>query len=194
MRVSALFSRHNGEMKTTPKVILVAVVALVVSVVLAACGSTTKVPQPTRLSFGQSMNVSSSLELTVTGVKAVPVRALARFPQVKGSDQPYFVYVKVTNIGKTDLGGTEIPLYLQDSHDGLHGFAPMGNTFPACPSRVLPKKFGANASLSTCLIYLLGKGDAATLVSYRPDMTKPAITWSGTISGQPSTPSSKATH
>lgn len=193
MRPSDLLSRHNGEMKTS-KVILAAAVALLTAAVLAACGSTTKVPQPTRLTFGQSMKVSPSLEITVTGVKKVPVKTLSRFPKVKHTDQPYFVYVKVTNIGKTDLGGTPIPLYLQDSHNGLNGFWPIGNTFAACPSRALPKKFAPNASLSTCLIYVLGEGNSATMVSYRPDMAKPAITWSGTIAGQSAAPSSKATH
>lgn len=181
----------------TPKAILIAAV-LLTSVVLAACGSgskgTPKAPGQTSLAFGQSKKVSSSLEITVTGVKEVSAKTLSRFPQIDRSDLPYFVYVKVTNIGKTDLGGTQIPLFLQDAHNVLQGYAPVRNPFPLCQSKPLPQHFGPNSTLSTCLIYVLGKGNSAVNVTYRPDATKFGISWSGAIAGQTATPSSKATH
>ena len=111
---------------------------------------------------------------------------------MKPAVTPYFVYLDVKNVGKVDVGGTAIPLYLQDSKNGLINFSPINGKFSTCPSQLLPKAFGSGSSQSTCLIYLLPKGDAATLVSYRPVQTVEPITWSGPIGGQ-SLPSAKAT-
>jgi len=171
------------------KAFLAACCAVFLACALVGCGSTEKKAEPVSLSFGQSAKVSDSLEITVNKVSAVSAKKLSRFGVGKNL-RPYFVKVRVTNIGTSDLGGTAIPLYLQNASGTLISFSPVSGSFPACRSQKLPKKFAPQASLDTCLIYVLGKNDAATLVSYRPDQTKEPITWSGTIAGQKSTTSS----
>lgn len=210
MRTSLPQGRHNGQMigqlrASKATVLLLGVCALALA--LAGCGSTPK-PKPvtlggvdltaagSKLAFGQAATVASApraglkspVSITVTSVKVVPVSLLARYgvAAMKPAVTPYFVSLNVKNLGKTDIGGTAIPLYLQDSKNGLINFSPINGKFPTCPSQPLPKKFGAGSSQSTCLIYLLPKGDAATLVSYRPVQSIEPITWSGSIGGQAS--------
>ncbi|GAC1380667.1 MAG: hypothetical protein NVSMB48_07180 [Marmoricola sp.] len=191
--------------KPQPSMFLLSMVAI--ALVLTGCGSSPK-PKPvmlggvalsapgTKVAFGQSATVASeakagatsALSITVKSVKVVSPVVLARYgvAAMKPAVTPYFVYVDVKNVGTTDVGGTAVPLYLQDSKDVLVNFSPINGIFSTCPSRALPKAFGRGSSQSTCLIYLLPKGDAATLVSYRPIQTVEPITWSGSIAGQAS--------
>lgn len=204
MPTSASSGRHNGQMKT-PRPLLLVLSLVTIAVALTGCGSSPK-PKPvmlggvalsapgTKVAFGQSATVASdakagarsALTITVKSVKLVPTALLARYgvAAMKPPVTPYLVYVDVRNAGTTDVGGTAIPLYLQDSKKVLVNFSPINGRFPTCPSQVLPKTFGARSSQSTCLIYLLPQGDAATLVSYRPVQTVEPITWSGSIGGQ----------
>lgn len=185
---------------------MVALGVLVTVLALAGCGSSTPKPKPTmadgvpltvagtKLAYGGSATVlgrsgagvSSPLAITVQSVKVVPVAQLARYgvASIKPAVRPYYVYVSVKNVGKHDVGGSPVPLYLQDSKNVLVNSSPINGKFPACPSQPLPKSFGAGASVSTCLIYLLPATDPATLVSYRPIQTVEGITWSGSIAGQ----------
>lgn len=182
---------------------------------LAACGSSAPkqpavqtvdgvalTPAGTALTFGHSATVLSTpkpglagpLAITVTGVATAPASDLARFgvTSMQPPVTPYYVKVDVKNVGTHDLGGTAIPLYLQDAKNVLISSSPLSGVFAACPSQTLPQPFAAGASVSTCLIYLLPQGDAATLVSYRPVQTVDPITWTGPIAGQ--SPSAPATH
>lgn len=198
--------RHNGLMRTTSKASVAVLGALVAALALAGCGSSTPKPKAqvvdgvtltipgTRLVYGQSGTVlarssagaSSPLTITVKSIKVVPVGQLARYgvAKMKPAVTPYYVYVEVKNAGKHDVGGTAIPLYLQDSKNVLVNYNPIKGKFPTCPSQPLPKSFATGASVSTCLIYLLPVNDAATLVSYRPIQTVDPITWSGSIAAQ----------
>lgn len=193
-------------MRTTSKVSVALLGALVAALLLAGCGSSTPKPKAqvvdgvtltlpgTKMVYGQSATVlgrtstgsSSPLTITVKSIKVVPVSALARYgvPKMKPAVTPYYVFVDVKNAGTHDLGGAAVPLYLQDSRNVLVNYNPINGKFAACPSQALPKRFGSGASVSTCLIYLLPQGDAATLVSYRPIQTVEPITWSTSVAGQ----------
>ena len=211
MSGSATAGLHNGVMKTMSKASVVLLAVVVGALALAGCGSSTPKPKAqvvdgvtltapgTKDSFGQSATVRgrssagvyAPLTITVKSVKLVPVAQLARYgvAKMKPAVTPYYVYVDVTNVGKHDVGGSAIPLYLQDSKNVLVNYSPINGRFPTCPSQPLPKKFGAGATVSTCLIYLLPRGESATLVSYRPVQTVDPITWSGPIAGQAPLPS-----
>lgn len=179
---------------------------VVAALALAGCGSSTPRPKAqvvdgvtltipgTKLLYGQtgtvlgrsSAGVASPLDITVKSIKVVPVAQLARYgvAKLKPAVTPYYVYVAVKNAGKHDVGGTAIPVYLQDSKNVLVNYNPINGKFPTCPSQPLPTSFAAGATVSTCLIYLLPVGDPATLVSYRPVQTVDPITWSSSIPGQ----------
>lgn len=198
--------RHNGPMRTTSKAPVVVLGAVVAALALAGCGSSTAKPKAqivdgvtltapgTKLTYGQSAIVmgrsgagaSSPLAITVKSIKVVPVAQLARYgvASLKPAVTPYYVYVDVKNAGKHDLGGAAIPLYLQDSKNVLVNYNPIKGKFPTCPSQPLPRSFGAGATVSTCLIYLLAQSEPARLVSYRPIQTVDPITWSAPIAGQ----------
>jgi hypothetical protein len=193
-------------MKTTSKASIAVLGVVVAALALAGCGSSTPKPKAqvvdgvsltipgTKLAYGQSGTVlgrssggaSSPLTVTVKSIKVVPVADLARYgvAKLKPAVTPYYVYVDVKNVGKHDVGGSAIPLYLQDSKNVLVNYNPINGKFATCPSQPLPKTFASGASVSTCLIYLLPAGDPATLVSYRPIQTVDPITWAGSIAGQ----------
>lgn len=173
----------------TSRLVKAVLAALVLALALVGCGSSEKDATPTKYTFGQTAKVSESLEITVKSVEAVQPARLARFG-VKKTDRPYFVQVAVTNIGTKDLGNQAIPLYLQDAHNTLLTYSQVDGPFPDCPSQPFPTKFAHGSTLTTCLIYIMGQENQATLVSYRPDQTKEPITWSGTIIGQKSVPKS----
>ena len=198
--------RHNGRMGTTSKASVAVLGVLVVALALVGCGSSTPKPKAvvvdgvtltvagTKVAFGQSATVlgrssagaASPLAITVKSMKVVPVAQLARYgvAKMKPAVTPYYVYVDVKNVGKHDVGGTAIPLYVQDSKKVLVNYTSINGKFPACPSQPLPTSFGAGATVSTCLIYLLPVNDPATLVSYRPVQTVDPITWSASAAGQ----------
>jgi len=198
-------------MRTSSKAPVALLAVVLAALALAGCGSAAKpkpqgvdgvtlTPADTKLAFGQSANVlgrsaaaSSPLQISVASAKVVPVTTLATYGLAKMSPPvtPYFVYVDVKNVGTQDIGGTPIPLYLQDAKNVLINYSPIRPAYGACPSQALPKKFGAGATIKTCLIYLLPKDAPATVVSYRPIQTVGPITWSGTIVGQ--SPAAKPT-
>ena len=210
---AAAADRHNGRMKTTSKASFVVLGVVVAALALAGCGSSTPKPKTqvvdgvaltvpgTKLAYGQSGTVlarsntgaSTALTITVKSIKVVPVAQLARYgvAKLKPAVTPYYVYVDVKNAGRHDIGGTAIPIYLQDSKNVLVNYNPINGKFQSCPSQPLPKSFAAGASRSTCLIYLLPVGDPATLVSYRPIQTVDPITWSGSAGQSPSASPSK---
>ncbi|MEO5711836.1 MAG: hypothetical protein ABIQ59_18655, partial [Nocardioidaceae bacterium] len=55
-------------------------------------------------------------------------------------------------------------------------------SFKPCPSKSLPKKFPAGASLSTCLVFLSPDRGTLESVSYRPSQEFNPITWTGDLS------------
>lgn len=194
--------------RPTPlKRLLALAAAGVCAIALAGCGSAapkkpvaevvdgaTITAPGTALTFGQGATVvstpqaglSSPLSITVKSVKVAPAADLARFgvAAMQPPVTPYYVTVDVKNVGTQNLGGTAIPLYLQDAKNVLVNYSPLNGSFAACPSQTLPKPFASGATVSACLVYLLPQGDSATLVSFRPVQTVAGITWSGPIAGQ----------
>jgi hypothetical protein len=94
---------------------------------------------------------------------------------------PYFVTVKVVNVGKTDLGGRPVPLYIVDGHNTLIESSTFASTFKPCPSGPFPKKFRPGSTLWTCQVYLAPKHGDLTAVSFRPTQDFNPITWTGDI-------------
>jgi len=94
---------------------------------------------------------------------------------------PYFVTVKIRNVGRTDLGGRPIPLYIVDGRNTLIESSTFASSFKPCPSGPFPKKFRPGSTLSTCQVYLSPKHGDLTAVSFRPTQDFNPITWTGDI-------------
>jgi hypothetical protein len=97
------------------------------------------------------------------------------------SATPYYVDVTVTNVGEGDVGGAAVPLWGVDEQNTLLPPASFTTTFRKCPSEKLPKKFGPEASFSTCLVFLAPDKGTMRAVSFRPNQEFDPIEWTGEI-------------
>ncbi len=94
---------------------------------------------------------------------------------------PYFVRATVKNRGRSDLGGQDVPLYLQDDQQTLVEPSSFDGDFEPCPSTPLPKHFRAKDKVSVCLVYLAAPGTTLEGVTFRPEQDFDAITWTGQV-------------
>jgi hypothetical protein len=148
-------------------------------------------PPGTELSFGQTATVAyepnskrnSVLQLTVSQVRRARISDLAAYVLDKRTRRstPYYVTVKVHNAGTGDVGRTDIPLWLVDQDNTLIHSSGFTNRFAACPSTTLPRRFGPDASVRTCLVYLVPNHGHFTAMSYRPLQAFEPITWTGKV-------------
>ena len=153
----------------------------------------------TELAFGEKATVayepntskSSVLDLTVQEVQAGRIADLAAFQldATTTRSTPYYVSVRVENVGTGDLGGAAVPLFAVDSEDSLVQPSTFTSAFDRCPSTPLPDEFGKGKKTSGCLVYLVPDGGELTAVSFRPLQDFEPITWEGKI--QPPAPAKK---
>lgn len=145
----------------------------------------------TELAFGDLATVgfapnaerSTALELTVLKVRQGRIGDLAAYDldaKAKAS-RPYYVTVKVKNVGTGQIGRSAIPLWGLAADNTLIGASRFTSAFDTCASGPLPTDFGAGQSTSTCLMFLVPQGGSMVGVSYRPVMADEQIVWKGTI-------------
>lgn len=94
---------------------------------------------------------------------------------------PYFVHATVKNVGKTDLGGRPVPLYIVDGRNTLIEASTFASTFKPCPSQPFPAKFKHGDTVKACLVYLSPRHGDLTAVSFRPTQAFDPITWTGEL-------------
>lgn len=144
-----------------------------------------------QLAVGESATVAWTPRKNLIGVLDLKVLKLAEasFKSFSGwqldkqtrTTKPYFVTVKVTNSGDTDLGKLGVPLYIVDGDNVLVSASTFASSFKPCPSTPLPKKFAPGQTARVCLVYLSpDKGDL-TAVSFRPTQEFVPITWEGEV-------------
>ncbi len=148
-------------------------------------------PQGTRLRLGEPAKVSWKPNQKTTGVLKVKVARVSRMPisafrdwQLDAATQkstPYFVHAIVRNLGKAQLSGVAVPLYLLDGRNTLLQASRFRAAFPACPSTPLPPKFKHDKKTSVCLVYFAPDHGKMTAISFRPTQDFDAITWTGPL-------------
>jgi hypothetical protein len=151
----------------------------------------TVTPQGTSLSLGHAATVAwqpdqgavAVIRLTVTRLERVPVSAFRdfRLDRATRRSTPYFVRARVTNLGRSDLGGVPVPLYLLDHQHTLLQASTFQAQFPACPSRPLPSTFRPGSHATVCLVYFVPKHGKLVAMSFRPSQDYDAITWHGHV-------------
>ena len=143
----------------------------------------------TELGFGDSavlawqptQDLAGELELTV---EAVAEQRQSVFDGWTRDDamvasRPYFVTVTLANVGDTDLGGLDVPLYLLDTSDTLGPPWSFEEPFAPCRSRPLPAAFAPGDSTRTCLVYFARAGSTYDAMAFQPVPDVEAITWTG---------------
>jgi hypothetical protein len=98
--------------------------------------------------------------------------------------RPYFVTVSLANVGDTDLGGHDVPLYLRDTRQSLGAPWTLGGDFTACQSGPLPVPFEPGAETDMCLVYLVPDGGRVRDLVFEPTEGYDPITWTGDVGEQ----------
>lgn len=194
-----------------PPMVRSAVLTLVLACALAGCSTAepgtpapaapdastsepTVEPTPTRLSFGDAESVTWEPTGDLVGELSISVDKVregdfADFDGLVGAgitadNQPFYVDAVIANEGDADLGGLDVPLYLQDSNGILSppwGFA---EPFQPCDSGPLPEPFGSGEEAELCLVFLGSPGAAFESVTFQPTLDTPAVTWTGDLTVQ----------
>ncbi|GAA5118259.1 hypothetical protein GCM10023339_30550 [Alloalcanivorax gelatiniphagus] len=95
--------------------------------------------------------------------------------------RPYFVTVTLANVGDTDLGGQDVPLYLRDTDGALGALWTLGGDFTACQSGPLPVPFEAGTEAEMCLVYLVPDGGRIRDLVFQPTEGYDPITCTGEV-------------
>jgi hypothetical protein len=145
-------------------------------------GTKLKLPQTATVAWRPTQKRVGVADLGVTRIDKVPISAFHAFrldPVTKNST-PYYVHVKVKNIGRSNLSHVPIPLYVLE-HNTLLEPSTFEAVFPACPSRPLPSGFTHGKTTTACLVYFVPRHGTLDAVSYRPTQDFVAITWTGKV-------------
>ncbi|MQW75388.1 hypothetical protein GHK92_05840 [Nocardioides sp. dk4132] len=158
----------------------------------------------TELELGDTAVVAWEPRQKTVGVLEITVNRLERTTFEKSFEgwklepavrrtTPYFVRARVANVGDTDLGGVEVPLYIVDAKNTLVRYSRFASTFEPCDSGDLPKKFRPGQERDVCLVYLAPDRGRLTAVSFRPTEEFDPITWTGKVRtlGEPAKPGKK---
>ncbi|NYI43188.1 hypothetical protein BJ993_000268 [Nocardioides aromaticivorans] len=149
----------------------------------------------TALALGEEGVIAFERRQDEIGVLSVVVERIERtsfqesFPGWNVDDTtaartPYFVRLKVTNAGDTDLGGLRLDNVLW-ADDGNNLEAPNYYTaaqLPACDGAALPTPFATAATAELCQVYFIAPAHSFESVSFPPYGGLDAVTWSGPIS------------
>ena len=150
---------------------------------LTAQGSDLKVGDPATIAWEPRKKVVGALTIWVTRLERASLKALSAFrlDATQKRSAPYYVRATVGNVGKTDLAGVSVPLYLVDGRDTLIQATPFAATFTPCPSKALPSPFETGAKAEVCLVYLVPDRGTLQAVSFRPTQEYDPITWTGKL-------------
>src|SRR5947207_15645642 len=99
-----------------------------------------------------------------------------RLDRATQKSTPYFVHATVRNLGRSDLSGKPVPLYLLDRRNTLIQASTFQAEYAPCPSRPLPKKFTHRKRTSVCLVYFAPDHGKLVAISFRPSQDFDAIT------------------
>lgn len=152
-------------------------------VTLTEAGAELKFGETATVVYEPNAERNTVLEMTVAGAQQGVIGDLGSYvldERTKAS-VPYYVTVTVKNVGDGDVGQTPIPLWAVDSANTLIQASSFTNSFTRCPSTPLPTTFAPNATVTSCLVYLVPDGGTLTGLSFRPLQAVAPIVWSGTV-------------
>jgi hypothetical protein len=153
-------------------------------VALTEPGSQLTVGDHAVVAYKPRQDVVGALDIVVTALERTTIKAefsAWQLTDAQKNSNPYFVRATVKNVGDTDLGGREVPLYIVNDQNVLVESTPFASSFEACPSTPLPAKFAPGAEADVCLVYLAPDHGDLVAVSFRPEETFNPITWTGDI-------------
>ena len=94
------------------------------------------------------------------------------------------MHATVRNLGKSNLSGVPVPLYLLDERETLLQASTFrGAVHRRARARPLPAKFTHGNKASVCLVYFAPDHGKLVAISFRPTEDFDAITWEGQVVG-----------
>jgi hypothetical protein len=151
---------------------------------LTAPGSHLEVGDTATVAWQPRQNLIGALEITVTSLEQTTIKksfGAWQLSQQAQKSTPFFVHATVQNVGDTDLGGRDVPLYVVNDQNVLLESTPFASAFSACPSTPLPDKFKPGSKEDVCLVYLAPDHGTLEAVSFRPEETFDPIIWTGDV-------------
>jgi hypothetical protein len=164
------------------------------SVALTEQGSTLSFGDPATVIYEPTQARGTVLKLTVLGVRAGRLADFGSFlldDTYKRKADYYYARVRVQNVGEGDVGGVPVPLWGVNRANTLLPPVNFTTTFPKCPTKPLPAKFGPGTRLDTCLVFLSPNRGGLESVSYRPSQEFDPVTWTGPVQKPAATPKKK---
>ena len=185
----------NGEKPTTKPTVSLPTgdVNVPAGVELTKAGAQLKFGEKATVAYEPNAQRNTVLELTVVKAVQGSVADLSSYvlDDRTKSSTPYYVDVTVTNVGDGDVGQTPIPLWAVDNSNTLIQASSFTNSFSRCPSTPLPTTFAPNATVTTCLVFLVPDHGTLTGLSFRPLQAVAPIVWTGTVPPAATTPPAK---
>ena len=149
----------------------------------------------TALDLGEEGVIAFERRQGTVGVLAVTVERIERtsfqesfvgwnVDDVTAARTPYFVRLKITNVGDVDLGGLRLDNVLW-ADDGQNLEAPNYYTElqqPLCSGGPLPTAFAKDATVSLCQVYFIAPAHSFESVTFEPPGGLEPVTWSGELS------------
>jgi len=156
---------------------------VVEGVKLTAQGSQLRLGHTARVSWKPDQHTVGVIAVRVTRLQRMPISAFAdwRLRPATQRSTPYFVHATVRNLGRSNLSGKPVPLYLLDQRNTLLQQSTFQAEYPACPSRPFPPKFTHRKKTSVCLVYFAPDHGRLVAISFRPSQDFDAITWAGPV-------------
>ena len=161
---------------------------------LTKAGAQLKFGQKATVAYEPNSQRNTVLEMTVDSATQGTIADLGTYvldDRTKAST-PYYVNVTVKNVGDGDVGQTPIPLWAVDSANTLIQASSFTNSFTKCPSTPLPTTFAPNATVTSCLVFLVPDQGSLTGVSYRPLQAVAPILWTGAVASAAASPAPTA--
>jgi len=146
-------------------------------------GAHLKLGETARVSWRPDQKTTGVIAVTVEGLFKVPISTFSAWllkPDTRRST-PYFVHATVRNLGRSDLSGVPVPLYLLDEREALLEASTFRAKFTPCPSRPLPPKFRTGDKVEVCLVYFAPQHGKLVAISFRPSEDFDAINWTGRV-------------
>lgn len=153
-------------------------------VVLSAPGTELGLGEPAVAAWTPRQDLVGVVEVAVVRVVETTVaESLAgyRFDGADATATPYFVTTRVTNLGESDLGGRQLPLYVVDGTGRLVAPTGIDPGFRPCPDATLPDPFPSGTAARSCLIFLVPRGATLAAVTFRPTEGVAPISWTGPV-------------
>jgi hypothetical protein len=160
---------------------------------LTKAGAQLKFGEKATVAYEPNAQRNTVLELTVDKAAQGSVADLSSYvlDDRTKSSTPYYVDVTVKNVGDGDVGQTPIPLWAVDNANTLIQASSFTNSFSRCPSTPLPTTFAPNATVTTCLVFLVPDHGTLTGLSFRPLQAVAPIVWTGTVTPAATAPPAK---